>query len=113
MKAEIQGALLLLEAAKQSLQAAEEGVAAAKVNTEETAILYQQGLARAIEVTDANARRFDAEVSLASARQLLMEAFLQLREVLGLPPTDNLAMPAASGSSRHAPPSNLESTKEP
>lgn len=113
VKAEVQGALLLLEAAKQSLQAAEEGVAAAKVNTEETAILYQQGLARAIEVMDANARRFDAEVSLASARQLLMEAFLQLREVLGLPPTDNLSMPAASGSSRHAPPSNLESTKEP
>jgi outer membrane protein TolC len=113
VKAEIQGALLLLEAAKQSLQAAEEGVAAAKVNIEETAILYQQGLARAIEVTDANARRFDAEVNLASARQSLMEAYLQLRQVLGLPPTDHLPMPAAAGNSRHAPPSTIDETGSP
>lgn len=103
IRADVQSALLLLDAAKVSLQAAEEGVSAAKANTEETAILYQQGLARAIELTDANARRFDAEVSLASARQSLIEAYLQIRQVLGLAPIDSVALPAAAGSSRHAP----------
>lgn len=103
IRTDVQSALLLLEAARASLQAAEEGVVAAKANTEETAILYQQGLARAIELTDANARRFDAEVSLASARQSLIEAYLQVRQVLGLTPTDTVTIPAATGSTRHAP----------
>lgn len=103
IRADVRSALLLLEAARISLQAAEEGVAAAQSNTEETAILYQQGLARAIEMTDANAKRFDADVGLASARQALIEAYLQIRQVLGLAPMDTIRIPAASGSSRYAP----------
>lgn len=112
VNADVQSALVVLEAARQSLQAAEEGVAATQANTEETQILYQQGLARGIELTDANARRFDADVNLASARQSLVEAYLQLRQVLGLTPIENLTLPAAGSSSRYAPPSNPTGTKE-
>ena len=53
-----------------------EAVAAAQKNTDETEILYKQGLARAIEVTDANASRYDAEVTRADR---------QARDGAGLP----------------------------
>jgi outer membrane protein TolC len=52
----------------------------------ETEILYQQGLARALEVSDANGRRFDAEVNRATAKLSMQQAYLDLREALGLGP---------------------------
>ena len=39
-----------------------EAIVAAQKNTEETAILYNQGLAKAIEVNDANDKQFEADV---------------------------------------------------
>jgi len=42
----------------------------------------------ALEVTDANAKRFDAEVSQASAKLSMEQAYLELRFALGLGPID-------------------------
>src|SRR5262249_6623741 len=79
-------ALTTLRMAREAYALAEEAVATAQRNNDETTILYKQGLARAIEVTDANATRFDAEVSLASAKLSMEQAYVQLRFVLGLDP---------------------------
>jgi outer membrane protein TolC len=84
----VRSAVVSLLAAQEALRVAEEAVEAARANSEETQILYKQGLARAIELTDANASRFDAEVSLAEARLDLVEAYLGLREAEGLDPVD-------------------------
>lgn len=82
-------ALASLSAAKEALAAAEEAVEVAKKNSEETEILYKQGLAKAIELTDANARRFDAEVGLAQAKLSLAQAYLDVRFAMGLWPLDD------------------------
>ena len=66
-------------------------VTAAQRNTAETELLYKQGLARAIELIDANARRFDAEVNRATAKLAMEQAYLELRFALGLDPTDEVA----------------------
>lgn len=79
-------ALASLKAARESYRISEEAVDAATRNTAETEILYQQGLARAIEVSDANGRRFDAEVSRATAKLAMQQAYLDLRYALGLGP---------------------------
>lgn len=81
-------ALASLKAAREALRVAEEAVAAAQQSVEETEILYRQGLARAIELTDANARRFDAEVSRASSKLTMEQAYLELRFALGEGPVD-------------------------
>lgn len=86
---EIRIALVSLNAARESFKIAEQGVIAAQQNTEETEILYRQGLARAIEVTDANSKRFDAEVTRASAKLTMEQAYLELRFALGLGPVDD------------------------
>jgi outer membrane protein TolC len=75
-----------LKAAREAFRISEEAVDAAKRNTTETEILYAQGLARAIEVSDANGQRFDAEVNRASAKLAMQQAYLDLREALGLGP---------------------------
>ncbi len=82
-------ALASLRAARDNYHIAEDAMVAAKKNTEETEILYRQGLARAIELTDANARRYDAEVSRASAKLSMEQAYLELRYTLGLGPLDD------------------------
>lgn len=85
---DVQLAQITLRAARESLRIADEQVLAAQKLTEESEILYRQGLARAIELTDANARRFDAEVSRASARLQMEQAYLELRFALGLGPIE-------------------------
>ena len=55
-------------------------------SVEETAILYRQGLARAIELVDATDQRFTAEVNHASAEFTMAQAYLSLRQALGLEP---------------------------
>lgn len=92
-------ALASLTAARESYRISEEAVAAAQRNTAETEILYKQGLARAIELIDANARRFDAEVSRATAKLGMEQAYLELRFALGLGPVDELlgAVAATAG----------------
>lgn len=79
-------ALASLHAARESYRITDEAVAAAQRNTRETELLYKQGLARAIELIDANARRFDAEVSRATAKLAMEQAYLELRFAVGLGP---------------------------
>src|SRR5262249_49459060 len=86
---DVEQALASLRAARANFQAAEDAVAAAQKNTDETLILYKQGLARAIEVTDSNDRQFDAEVTRASAKLSMEQAYLDLRNALGFGPLDD------------------------
>jgi outer membrane protein TolC len=81
-------ALAALRAARTNFAAAEEAVTAGGKNTEETNILYKQGLARAIEVNDANDKQFEAEVTRESAKLAMEQAYLDLRFALGFGPID-------------------------
>jgi outer membrane protein TolC len=83
---EVRQALAQLGTAREVVAQAEAAVAAARKNAEETAILYRRGLARAIEVVDAAAALFDAEVALARESYGLGLALLDLRAALGLDP---------------------------
>jgi outer membrane protein TolC len=94
-------ALAGLRAARDTYRISLEAVAAAKRNTEETEILYKQGLARAIELTDANATRYDAEVSAENARVTMQQAYLSLRQAMGLAPIGDDVEAAKAG--RRAP----------
>jgi outer membrane protein TolC len=85
-----------LRAARETYRISEEVVEAARRNTTETEILYQQGLARAIELIDANASRYDAEVSRATAKLSMEQAYLELRFALGFGPLDDDPEGAAS-----------------
>ena len=85
---DVRTALVALDSARATLRVAETAIATAHANSEETEVLYQQGLARVIELTDANSRRFEAEVNLASAKLDVIEAYLQVRFAQGLPPVD-------------------------
>ena len=85
----VKTALVSLTVARDALRVAEDGVEAARKNSEETEILYRQGLARALELTDANQKRFDAESALASARLTLAQAYLDLRFSLGMWPIND------------------------
>ncbi|MBK6691454.1 MAG: TolC family protein [Myxococcales bacterium] len=81
-------ALVTLRTSRELYRVAEEAVVAAQKNSEETEILYRQGLARALELTDANGKRFDAEVARASAKLSMEQAYLELRFALGFDPVD-------------------------
>jgi outer membrane protein TolC len=88
--ASVKSQVVTLDAARDQHEIAKEAVLAARTNTEETSILYQNGLARAIELTDANAEQFDAEVEAATARIGVVQAWLDLRFALGLQPIDDV-----------------------
>jgi outer membrane protein TolC len=91
-----------LRAARSIYQISQQAVAAARKNTDETEILYKQGLAKAIELTDANASRYDAEVTLAQAKLGMEQAYLNLRFALGLGPvSDEAARASAAGRGAH------------
>ncbi len=77
-------AVAQLRAARATYQSAQEAVASAEKNTDETGILYRQGLAKAIELTDANSTRYDAETSAALAKLAMEQSYLNLRYALGL-----------------------------
>jgi outer membrane protein TolC len=98
---DISVALVQLRTARESFRVAEEAVTNAQKGLDETSILYKQGLARAIELTDANASRYDAEVSRASAKLSMEQAYLNLRYALGLGPVDDsLPNPENPGGSK-------------
>ena len=63
---------------------------AARKSAEETTVLYKQGLAKAIELVDANLSRFNAELTLAGAQLGLRQAELDLRAALGLFPVEGV-----------------------
>jgi outer membrane protein TolC len=86
--ADVKAALSELQAARSSVDAAQQAVDAARRSADETTVLYKQGLAKAIELVDANLSRFDADVALAAAQLALRQAELDLRSALGLFPID-------------------------
>jgi outer membrane protein TolC len=79
-------AVSALEASQGAYQAAAAAVDASRKSAGETATLYHQGLAKALELTDANDSRFVAEVGYASAELSMALAYLSLRQALGLDP---------------------------
>jgi outer membrane protein TolC len=91
---EIELALATLRAARGNYRSAQDAAAAARKNTEETNVLYQQGLARASEVSDANDKQFEAEVTREAAQLAMEQAYLDLRNALGFGPLDALAREA-------------------
>ena len=82
-------ALASLAAARDSYRSTDDAVTAAQRNTAETELLYKQGLARAIELIDANSKRFEAEVNRATAKLAMEQAYLELRFALGVGPVDD------------------------
>jgi outer membrane protein TolC len=84
--AQVRSAVAVLLAAQGAFSVADDAVRFARQNVDETAILYRQGLAKAIELVDANDSRFTAEVNYASAEFAMAQAYLNLRQALGLEP---------------------------
>jgi len=84
--AQVRSAVALLAAEQGAFRVAEDAVNASRQSVDETAILYRQGLAKAIELVDANDQRFLAEVNYASAEFAVAQAYLSLRQALGLGP---------------------------
>jgi outer membrane protein TolC len=83
---QVRSAAVQLASAQNALGAARDGKDASAKSADETAILYRQGLAKAIELVDANEQRFTAEVNYASAEYSVANAYLALRQALGLDP---------------------------
>jgi outer membrane protein TolC len=77
-----------LTAAQAALAAAKDAATASGKSASETAILYKQGLAKAIELVDANEQRFTAEVSYAEAEYSVANAYLALRQAMGQGPLE-------------------------
>ena len=85
---EVRTAVTELAAAQQALAAAQDAATASRKSASETAILYKQGLAKAIELVDANEQRFTAEVSYAEAEFSVANAYLALRQAMGQGPLE-------------------------
>jgi outer membrane protein TolC len=86
--AQVRSAAAQLAAAQQALAAAQDAVTASRKSADETAILYHEKLAKAIELVDANEQRFLAEVNYAEAEFSLASAYLALLEAMGRGPLD-------------------------
>jgi len=83
---DVREALVSLASQRAALKQATVAHAVAKKNATETTELYRQGLATALQVSDANVSLFEAEVTLVSQRYGLGIAFLNLEAALGLDP---------------------------
>jgi outer membrane protein TolC len=86
--AQVRSAALQLTSSQQAVVAARDAVTASQKSAMETAILYHQGLAKAIELVDANEQRFLAEVNLAEAEFTLASAYFALLQAMGRGPLD-------------------------
>ena len=84
--AQVRSAEAVLVAAQAAFLAANDALKSADQSVEETAILYRQGLAKAIELVDANDKRFAAAINYASAEYAMAQDYLNLRQALGLDP---------------------------
>jgi outer membrane protein TolC len=80
---QMRGAAVQLTTEQASLREAIAAVRAARKNTDETSILYREGLASALELADATQQLFEAEVAEVTARYRMAVAFLSLREASG------------------------------
>ena len=85
--AQVRSAAASLHSAQEALIAAQDAMTASRKSADETAILYHQQLAKAIELLDANEQRFAAEVNFAVAQFSVASAYLALRQAMGLDPT--------------------------
>jgi outer membrane protein TolC len=83
---DVREALVSLASQRAGLKQAQVAQEAARRNASETAELYRQGLASALQVADASVRLFEAEAALVSQRYGLGIAFLNLEASLGLDP---------------------------
>jgi outer membrane protein TolC len=88
IEAQVRSAAALLASAQDALGAAQDAVEAGRKSADETAILYKQGLAKAIELVDANEQRFSAEVNYAEAAYSVANAYLSLRQAMGHGPLE-------------------------
>ena len=84
--AQVRSAAAQLAALQRAVVAARDAVTASQKSAQETAILYHQGLAKAIELVDANEQRFLAEVNLAQAEFSLATAYFALLQAMGRGP---------------------------
>ncbi len=90
IEAEVKTAAQLLASRQQALAAAAAARDAARKGADEAGILYRQGLAKAIELVDANDQRFVADVNYATAEFDVASAYLSLRLAMGLQPLDGI-----------------------
>jgi outer membrane protein TolC len=86
---DVRTAAAQLAAAQAALAGAQDAVDASQKNVDETAWLYKNGLAKAIELVDANEQRFTSDVSYAEAEYAVATAYLSLRQALGLNPLED------------------------
>jgi outer membrane protein TolC len=86
IKSDVETAAAALASAQAAFRAAADAVTASQKNVGETSTLYRQGLATALELTDANDSRFEAEVGYSGAEFAMALAYLALREAMGLEP---------------------------
>ncbi len=82
----VETAATQLASAQAQFRAAGDAVTAARKNVDEAATLYRLGLATALELTDANDSRFEAEVGYSGAEFAMALAYLALRQAMGLEP---------------------------
>jgi outer membrane protein TolC len=81
---QVRSTAALLVASQAAFVVAQSAVTAARQSVDETSILYRQGLAKAIELVDANDSRFASEINYATAEYAMAQAYLNLRQALGL-----------------------------
>jgi outer membrane protein TolC len=82
----VERAHVALRTSQAALNRGQVAFEAARQNAEETSILYRQGIASSLALSDAQVRQFEAEVALARARYALGAALLELRAAVGLDP---------------------------
>jgi outer membrane protein TolC len=85
---QVRAAAAQLVANQQALAGAQTALVASRKSADETAILYHQGLAKAIELVDANEQRFLAEVNYAEAQFAVASAYLAVLQAMGASPVD-------------------------
>ena len=83
---ELATAAARLRGARAALPPAEQVAAAAAANADEVGVLYSQGLAGALAVADAGAKRFEADVALVQARLDVAAAWLDVTHAAGATP---------------------------
>jgi outer membrane protein TolC len=84
---EVRQAVVDVDAARTARAAAEAAAGAARKNAQEVAALYREGLATALDVADAGARAYSAELSSVGERYAQARSVLRLRQALGVDPT--------------------------
>jgi len=84
--AQVRANVALLLSAQAALRVADDARKAAQRSVMETRILYSQGLAKGIELTDAADASGTAEANYATAEYTMAQAYLAVRQAMGLDP---------------------------